>query len=257
MLRRFDYSWVILTVGFVVLFFNSGTRFAFGLVLRPMTDDLDLSRSSLSLAATTFFIVSALAIPIVGRLLDRYSLRFVLASSALISAVGIGFMGAVTAQWQVFALYGLVYGIGNSGTSIAPVGVMISRWFSRRRGIANSAAISGNAIGQLIIIMLLACFLTSLTWRGAFIALGVATFVFVIPLILLAVHEHPAPQAPVRQASGADEMPETLLSEGGGLRQLFASRQLWMLVGIYTICGFQDFLVATHIVAFAEDQGVG
>ncbi|MCI0437846.1 MAG: MFS transporter [Chloroflexi bacterium] len=261
MLRRFDYSWVILTAGFVVLFFNSGTRFAFGLVLRPMAEDLGWSRSSLSLAVTAFFFVSALAMPVVGRLVDRYSLRLVLASAALVSAIGIGLMGTVTAQWQVFALYGLVYGIGNAGTSIAPIGVMISRWFSRRRGIATSAAISGNAAGQLVIIMLLASSLTAIGWRGAFLALGVANLVFVVPLIALALRAMPREQAAVRVADPdvivTSDTISAAASPAGGLRSVTASRQLWLLLGIYAVCGFQDFLVAMHVVAFAQDQGVG
>lgn len=53
-MRRFDYGWVILTTGFAILFFSGGSRFAFGLMLKPMTDDLGWSRSSLSLAVTTF-----------------------------------------------------------------------------------------------------------------------------------------------------------------------------------------------------------
>ena len=36
-----------------------------------------------------------------------------------------------------------------------------------------------------------------------------------------------------------------------------SSRPYLLLAAIYTICGFQDFFVATHIVAFAQDQGVG
>jgi predicted MFS family arabinose efflux permease len=30
-----------------------------------------------------------------------------------------------------------------------------------------------------------------------------------------------------------------------------------MLLGIYAICGLDDFFVATHVVAFAQDSGVG
>ena len=41
------------------------------------------------------------------------------------------------------------------------------------------------------------------------------------------------------------------------MRRVLASRELWLLVAVYAICGFQDFFVATHIVAFARDQGVG
>ncbi len=35
------------------------------------------------------------------------------------------------------------------------------------------------------------------------------------------------------------------------------SGQLWLLTGIYAICGFQDYFVATHAVAFALDVGIG
>ena len=34
------------------------------------------------------------------------------------------------------------------------------------------------------------------------------------------------------------------------------SGQLWLLTGIYAICGFQDYFVATHAVAFALDVGI-
>ena len=58
-MRRINYAWVILATGFTVLFFSSGSRFAFGLLLKPMSEDLELSRSALSLAATCFMIVGA------------------------------------------------------------------------------------------------------------------------------------------------------------------------------------------------------
>ena len=40
------------------------------------------------------------------------------------------------------------------------------------------------------------------------------------------------------------------------LREALASRRLQLLLVIYVVCGFQDFLVATHMVAFALDEGV-
>ena len=44
--------------------------------------------------------------------------------------------------------------------------------------------------------------------------------------------------------------------EAGSLREALASKRLQLLLVIYAICGFQDFLVATHVVAFALDEGV-
>ncbi len=252
-MRRIDYGWVILCAGFAALFVNSGSRMAFGLLLKPMTEDLGWSRSSLSLAATVFFCASALAMPLLGRLVDRRSLRAVMAVAALTGAIGIGLMAFASSHWHVFALYGLVYAVGSAGSSVSMVGVLVSRWFAQRRGLANSAAISGNAAGQLVIITLLASFLESLRWRGAYLALGAANMALA-PLLLALVRSRP-PEA----RAGAEQVTDSVASEvetASDSAGLLRSRQMWLLVVVYAICGFQDFFVATHVVAFADDKGV-
>ena len=57
--RRLGYPHVILGIGFAVLFFGTGSRYVFGLVLVPMTEDLGVSRSTLSSALLAFMLVSA------------------------------------------------------------------------------------------------------------------------------------------------------------------------------------------------------
>ena len=259
-MNRLNYSWLILAAGFSILFFSGGSRFAFGLMLKPMSEDLEVSRSTLSLAVTMFMVVSAVAMPFVGRLVDRWSLRGTIAVGAVIGAVGLAMMGQVQYSWQVFAVYGVVYALGNSGTSIAPVVVMVSQWFVERRGVATSVAVSGNAIGQLFIVAALASLLVAIGWRSSLTILAAANVVVLLPLVLLVVRPGPPTQAPQR-AEGDQATP---LAPGPEpdfqpltLRQALASRPFLLLIGIYTICGFQDFFVATHVVAFAQDQGVG
>ena len=263
-LGRLDYSSIVLATGFVVLFFNSGTRYAFGLMLKPMTDDLGWSRSELSLALAAFMLVSALAMPLAGRLVDRYSIRTVLAVGGLIAALGIVLTGQVQSHWQLFVVYGLVYAVGHAATSIPTVGVMISRWFVRRRGFANSVAVSGNAVGQLVIITVLASLLGSLGWRTSYAVLGAANLVIVVPLVLAAARSHPpaqccGPASGLETAGGADTggSAPAPSAPAAPLRRILASRELWLLIVIYGVCGFQDFFVATHVVAFAIDQGMG
>ena len=262
-MRRLDYSWVILASAFVVLFFGGGSRHVFGLLLKPMTEDLGWSRSSVSLAATLYLIVSAVAMPVAGRLADRYSLRWIIASGAVVAALGMGMTGRVSAPWQVFALYGVVYALGNAASGNAPVGVMVSRWFPRRRGIANSAAFAGSSTGQLVIIILLSSLLMSAEWRTSFGLVGIAMAAVAVPVVLAAVRSRPPHSARVRtRARGS---PAAMGAVGGALeagpgpsgREILGSRQLWLLVIVYACCGFQDFFVATHIVAFATDEGVG
>ena len=254
-MRKLDYRWLILAAGFLILFFSGGSRFAFGLMLKPMSEDLDVSRSTLSLAVTMFMVVSAVAMPFVGRLVDRWSLRGTIAIGAGIAAAGLVLLGQVQNSWQVFIVYGLIYALGNSGTSIAPVVVMVSQWFTERRGVATSMAVSGNAIGQLFIVAALASLLVAIGWRSSFTILAIANVAVLLPLTLLVVRPGPPapePESAPAAAPGSEPPPQPL-----SLQQAISSRPFLLLVGIYSICGFQDFFVATHIVAFAQDKGVG
>ena len=238
----------VLAVCFLVLLFNSGARFAIGLLLYPMAHDLQWSRSTLSLSVTLFMVLSALALPFVGRYVDRFGARAVLGVAVLASSLGLAGMGLIERPWQALLLYGVVFALGSAGTSITPIGVLLSRWYPQRMGMANSIAISGMGLGQLLIISVLAGLLVQLGWRGSFLALGIATLVCVLPLALLAARgSAPAVTSERGAARGA---------VATSLRGALASRRLQLLLVIYAICGFQDFLVATHVVAFALDEGV-
>ena len=255
-MRRTDYRWIILATGFAILFFNGGSRSALGLMLKPMGDDLEWSRSALSLGITAYMLVSALAMPFVGRLADRFDMRWVMGTGVVVGAVGVGLMSLIASPWQLFAVYGLVFALGNAGVSNPIVSVMIVRWFPDRRGVANSVAVSGNAIGQLVIVGLLAQSLVRFGWRVSYAALGLANLAILAPIAFAAVRAAPSQAARGKQPSS--DNPATT-EQAVDLRQvpLWTSGQLWLLGGIYGICGFQDFFVATHVVAFALDIGFG
>ena len=252
----------VLATGFAVLFFGTGTRYVFGLALVPMTDDLGISRSVLSSALLLFMIVSALAMPVVGRLIDRGGIRPMMAVGAVISAAAVSLTAYSQSAWHVFALYGILYAIGFATTTVAPVSVLMSRWFPNSAGLASSAAITGNGTGQLVIIALLASFLPAIGWRGAYLWLGVVNAVVVIPIILLFVRNPPS-NTPAPSANPhppiSCELPPPPAGDAPSqpLRAILTTANFWMLIGMYIICGFQDFFVATHVVAFAQDRGVG
>ncbi len=244
----------LLATCFLVLLFNGGARFAIGLLLQPMTEDLGWSRSEVSLNVTLFMVLTACAMFLVGRLVDRAGAAAVLGAAVLVSAAGLVSMGFVEHPWQALLFYGVVFALGSAGTSITPIGVLLSRWYPQRMGMANSIAISGMGLGQLLVISLLAAQLAVLGWRGSFFALGLATLVCLLPLLLFArTAPGPAPAPPPDGASRTAPSPE-----GGAatLREALASRRLQVLLVIYAICGFQDFLIAVHVVAFAVDEGV-
>ena len=250
MVGRFQNRWIILSAGFVVLFFSGGSRFAFGLMLKPMSEDLGWSRSSLSLAFASFMVVLAVALPFIGRLVDRHDMRYILATAGIVAAIGLSLMGMVNAAWQVILFYGVIYALGNAGTSTAIIGVLIVRWFERGRGIATSVAVSGNAVGQLVIIALLASLLAIVGWRTTYVALGIAYLVILVPVVLIFIRARSRNE---REVAVEQDVNEAIgpVPAAFPMRTVLGSRQFWVLLAVFFICGLQDFFVATHIVAFA------
>lgn len=237
---------ITLAACFLFLAVGGGSRFAIGLTLKPMAEEFGWGRSTLGWAAALSLVVSAGTTFIAGRMADRLSLRPVLSVGVLSCAAGIGAMSLVTAPWQALILYGVVFAIGNGIASPIPVGVLATRLYPGQAGLANAIVNSGMGVGQLLMIAGLAVVLAQAGWRSVFLWLGVAN-VCVLPVLMMAIGRDGAPA------------PRAASTEGGpaglSVREAARGRAFWLLVGLYGICGLQDFFVSTHVAALAQDKG--
>ena len=233
-----------LASGFLVLFVSGGSRQAMGLVLKPMAESFGWERGALGAAVALFLVVSAVGMFVAGSLADRFSLRAILGGGIAFCAVGIGGMSLVAEPWHALLLYGLIFGIGAGAASVTPVGVMVTRRYPGRAGLANAAAIAGMGLGQLAIIAALAVILAGEGWQPVFLALGALNLVVAL-LIFRFLRE------------GIHLGSAQHLGAGTPFGKVLAQPYFWLLVAVYALCGFQDFFVATHVVAFALDQGLG
>jgi predicted MFS family arabinose efflux permease len=126
-----------------------------------------------------------------------------------------------------------------------PVGVMVTRAFPVRTGSANAIVMSGMSVGQLVVIAALAAVLTMVRWPSVFLGLGIAHLVL-LPFLIAVIPRSEAGSAKTARPAG-----------GMDIAQAARTRQFWLLLAIYAICGLDDFFVTTHVVAFAQDRGAG
>lgn len=225
-------------------------------MLKPMSEDLGWSRGSLTVSVTSFMVISALAMPMYGRLIDRYSLRLILAISVVTAGLGLALVSFIREPWQFLICYGVVFAIGHAGFSISTVSVMISRWFPKRPGIANSIAISGNGVGQLVIVAIIASLLLSQDWRFSYVVLSITTIAFVLPLVVILVRSNPPREDRADSSENSGSASDETFQFAPSTGQSIISREYGLLVLLYAICGFQDFFIATHITSFASDNNV-
>src|SRR6185436_17237484 len=225
---------------FLVLLIGGGARFAIGLTFKPMVDEFGWSRGELGIAVGIYMVVSAVATLIAGRMADRFSPRALLIGGMVVGGAGIAAMSLVSQPWHALVLYGVVFAIGNGAASLVIVGVIVTRVYPGRVGLANAIAVSGMSVGQLVMIAVLAAVMVQIGWRWVFVWIGVA-HVVLLPLLL------GIPGRGGARSGQKGELP---------LRDAARSRQFWLLLAIYAICGLDDFFVVTHVAAFAQDRGL-
>lgn len=235
---------LILAAGFFTLFISSA-RFAIGLTLRPMVDDLNWTRTDIGQAVAVFQVITAFAMYVGGQLADTVSARLLLGWGIAVCGVSIGLMSQISEPWHVLILFGLIYACANGVASTSVVSVMVTRAFPGNAGTANGVVTAGVSVGQLVIISVLAAVLVAIGWRSVFVWIGLIHVLF-IPFIAYA--------APGPDNGKVQNAPRS--TEGMSLREAMATRQFWLLIIIFAICGFNDFFVTTHVVAFAQDRGV-
>ena len=247
-MARFSKSTInIVVIGFAVMLITGGSRFAIGLVLKPAAEGMDWPRTVLGTAAATFLVVTSVCTFWSGKLADTVNIRNVLAFGLAFSAAGLCLMYTVFAPWQAVIYYGILFAIGNGLASVALVGVLVGRWFPNRLATANALAVSGIGFGQLLVIGVMASFAATVDWRWTFVWLGAANAVL-LPLLFIGL--------PARNLDFAKGISAPAPVIEKTLRAAARTGDLWRLILVYGICGFQDFFVATHVVAFAQDRGI-
>ena len=145
---------------------NSGARFDLGMLglrlivnqgpslLRLRTrvsEDLGVSRGTLSSAVGLLLAVFAVFVPVMGSLIDRYSVRTVLMPMIVLVALATASLSLLRASpfilYPLFALQGLF------ATCQVPIGYakVITASFDRERGLALGIAVAGAGLGVALV----------------------------------------------------------------------------------------------------------
>ena len=227
--------------------------FSFGVFLKPVTEDLGLSRGDLSTALWSATWLTALACPVVGWLIDRWGTRRIMIPGVLAFALTVAGFGLMQAEplFLVFLIFGLVGLAGGIQTPV-PYAAVISRWFDRDRGFALGVATAGVGAGVVLIPQFAAFLIDWVGWRAAYFGLAMSVVVLAWLPVFIFVRDPSLAEA-------ADNSTATTTPQGiAGIEAMAAlkTRRFWALTtafffGVMAING-----TIVHIVALLTDRGV-
>ena len=226
------YGWVVVGVVFLSSALSIGPGYAFGLFLEPLQDSFGWDRTTISISLS-FAAVGSLVSPLLGRIMDRYGTRPLMAGSLAVMGVGFILRPLMAELWHWYALSFLQY-VAFSGATMLPVGRLVGMWFRRSRGRVMGIATTGNNFGGLTVPLMTGFMLASGNWQAAYLLLGSLAFLIAL-LSALLIREHPTEAATGSSATPRVQAPSLT---GWSVRDAVRSRNFYALAVALTLGSF-------------------
>ncbi|XP_046669324.1 monocarboxylate transporter 13 isoform X1 [Homalodisca vitripennis] len=165
------WGWLVLLGSVLVSLLIPGTIKSFGVLFVEFLEVFNLSPAVASwIPALTYFLYCSLG-PLASYLSTKYGYRIVTLLGGVFAASGVIASVFATHIAHLYICYGILLGTG-AGLCYPPGVFIVTSYFVRLRGLANGIAISGSALGSVILPPFLRFLLETYGYRGAVLILG-------------------------------------------------------------------------------------
>lgn len=254
------YGWVVVLVSFLTLVLVMGSRFTFGVFYPAILQDTGWSRAATAGIFSVSMLVYALVALGVGAAFDRLGPRRMFPGAAVLLGIGFVLCSRIRTLWQFYLYYGVIVGIGFTALGFIPHVSLISRWFERRRGLANSLALAGMGVGSLLFAPLGEYLIGRYGWRHSYLLYAGLVPGLLIPLVLIfqrsspeSLGLHPDGDPGPRQARRVIARPPAAAS--ASYAWVLRTRAFWALFFVIFTIAFNQMMLIVHQTQYLVDSG--
>ncbi len=245
-------QWPLIAVLFLMQVFAFGfPTFALPFIYSGATEEFGWTRQEAVLLTSFKFYVSAVAALFVGRLLDVFNPKYVIAVSALLGASAMaGFMAAD--RLPVYYALGVLLGLNGTGMAVS-VNLVVSRSFEKSTGTMLGLVLSGTSVAGMILPMLMAPLMVGIGWRPAMAVLSCGIWIFALPAWLILSRSGSLIHARLQKQSVS-------ASKSGmwsHLKRLSATRDFWLIfIGVFLVMGVDQALLQNQVLFLESEKGL-
>jgi MFS family permease len=255
------YGWWIVLASVVGLLLSIApvVTFTLGVFLKPLSQEFNWNRAEISFAYTLCTLAGSAALPILGRVVDRYGVRTVVVPSLLLFGACLISLYFLSAHlWHLYAVY-LAIGLASSGSTPLPYARVISQWFDKRRGLALGLAMAGVGLGSFVMPSLAHTLVTARGWRTAYVCLGFLVIVIAVPTVGLLLKETPEllglrPDGEAIPPAGATEPHGQRM--GLSCHDAWRTSAFWLLTAAFFLVSVATSGAIVHLIPLLTDRGV-
>jgi len=240
--------------------------YAFGVFLPVMSDYFVWSRSVLSGAFTTFWIVGGFLGPLAGISISRFGARKSIIASNALAVLGLLAMSSVNEVWHVYLFFGILLGTCIAFGEFIPTTAIVNDWFIRRRSLTLSLMFAAGGIGGFAFPPLISWFISGLGWRSAWICLAGIHLVLAVVLGGIIIRNKPedmgqlpdgeiTEKSPAAEAVSAAARRVYQTSVNWKVRDALRTPALWLILIFSTAAMSTLSFLMIHHVAYIMDLG--
>lgn len=251
---RWYFGWNIVAATTLLTLLTVGMRMGIGPFLLPMASDLGFSRSLLSSIVAAGMLCYGLGMPLAGYLVGRFGTRFVLLLGTAVVVASILWTVNARTPLSLLLSYGILLSLGLAFTSPVALTPVISRWFTRQRGMALFFLSTGSMAGIAVMTPVFSFAIHAVGWQGTMLGFAAAFAALTVPAALFVIRDS-APEhtdlLPGQIAAAPKALPVADLKLADALR----TAPFWQVAGGLFACGFSMNLLGTHGVPMLMDHG--
>ena len=249
-----NFAYIIVAIAFFIMVIVWGANYSFGVFFTPLLKEFGWTRAITSGPFSLAIFIEGFGGMFMGRICDRFGPRLVVTVCAVFFGTGYILMTKITSAWHLYLYYGLMVGIGLSG-SYVPLSSTIAHWFDKRRGLMIGIVSSGIGAGTLIISPIANHLILLYGWRFSCLSVGLLALILIVVFAQLlrlpdknSVRKHTVPNELQEHCRCGPISP-------GCVGEAMRDKSFWMLCTILLCWGIIIFVILVHIAPFAIEMG--
>ncbi|MEO2014050.1 MAG: MFS transporter [Fuerstiella sp.] len=273
--RRCFPGWTMLAIAAAGQYMSApGQSYSVAALKDPMRESLRISETDFSLAYAFATLISAILVPVFGRLVDRYGARIMLPLIAAGLGAGCFQMSRTESLAGLYFGFSFVRTLGQGALFLVSIW-LVGEWFERKRGIATAIAGLGGGLSVMTVPVFNNLLIESYGWQTTWVVLAAAvSATLVVPGFLfirdrpedLGLHPDglspevaPVSDDPLDPAAGASQPIKpaiTPLEDSWTVHAAIRDPTFWKLLSVPATSGLVGTGLIFHQVALFAQHGL-
>lgn len=260
MSNRKYYYWVIAAIAVLEMGIYGGlVNNINALFTIPVSESLNISRGTYSLALSTRSLIAILSNLLMGAFLRRFGYRKSVTISLVLAAIGFALL-AICQDVSVLILGAVFVGMAEGVCAAGGVSRLVGSWFHKHHGLILGMVTAATGLGGSVLSILLTALIGSHSWRVAFIV-SAACLLLVGVLVILLVRDRPEEKGLKPYGEGHDIRHKQRSADdhwhGYTSKELKKKASFYLFLLITFLSGLCLYMALPVVVPYYQEQSIG